>query len=145
MHVYIIHILCFTVNLLSVMWTPKSASTTTPCKKWKLEKTCQTFTDKYNAIQKQLSLISGHDELLSGLLSKEKGQILRLAATLHILFSVDSPNDIPEAITEEAIKAAINFVQTCCEHASLIGGRDLDEATQSSDKGKGYPTCTFVS
>ena len=92
---------------------------------WKLEKTCKVFTDKYDEIQKQLESICGRDELLGGLLSKAKGQILRVAATLHILFCLSTPDDTPDVISDAAVSAAINFVHVCCGHTSLITGRGL--------------------
>ena len=46
------------------------------------------------------------------MLSKSLGQILRVSAALHILFK--SEDDIPDIISNSAIEAAINFVETCC-------------------------------
>lgn len=45
-----------------------------------------------------------------GMLSKSRGQILRVAATLHMLFNMDKPNDIPEEIGEIALLAAEDYV-----------------------------------
>ena len=63
------------------------------------------------------------------MLSKSKGQILRVATALHVLFNIstddedgsivteeDDTNDmVPVVITERAILAAINFVELCCQ------------------------------
>ena len=49
-----------------------------------------------------------------GMLSKSLGQILRVSAALHILFNIESEDDIPDTISNSAIEAAINFVETCC-------------------------------
>ena len=58
------------------------------------------------------------------MLSKSKGQVLRVAAILHVLF-VDSPTLIPSTISVKAITAAQNFIDTCCQHAAVIAGRGL--------------------
>lgn len=58
-----------------------------------------------------------------GMLSKSKGQILRVAATLHVLFHFDTPLAIPAVIGEDAIKAAINLVDVCIQHAAYLAGR----------------------
>lgn len=57
------------------------------------------------------------------MLSKSKGQILRVAAVLHVLFHVDNPHNVPTKIQENAVKAAINFVDLCIQHAAYITGR----------------------
>lgn len=57
------------------------------------------------------------------MLSKSKGQILRVATILHILFHVDDPSNIPVELSEESVKAAENFVNICLQHAAFIGGR----------------------
>ena len=60
-----------------------------------------------------------------GMLSKSRGQILRVAATLHVLFNMDVPQAIPQVITDEALKAATNFVETCNQHLAYLSGRGL--------------------
>ena len=57
------------------------------------------------------------------MLSKSKGLILRVAGVLHVLFQVDSPGDISNTISEQAIIAAQDFVDTCCQHAAFLAGR----------------------
>ena len=75
------------------------------------------------------------------MLSKSKGQVLRVAATLHVLFydatCIDDQEDItvsgfPSTISTKAILAAENFVDTCCQHAAFIAGRSkmADEITR---------------
>ena len=66
------------------------------------------------------------------MLSKSKGQILRVAACLHVLL-VDfnekekgvptSFKDISEEIDEKAIVAAQNYVEVCCQHIAFLAGR----------------------
>jgi pyruvate/2-oxoglutarate/acetoin dehydrogenase E1 component len=68
------------------------------------------------------------------MLSKSKGQVLRLSAAFHILFC-DTDIDLSEEgmeievaevstqAADSAIVAAQNFVDTCCQHAAFIAGR----------------------
>lgn len=64
------------------------------------------------------------------MLSKSKGQILRVSAAFHILFAIgtsdESSDDLSattDEISEEAIIAAINFVNVCCQHTAFMAGR----------------------
>ena len=69
------------------------------------------------------------------MLSKSKGQVLRLSAAFHILFC-DTDLDLSEEgveikvgsvsteIADSAIVATQNFVDTCCQHAAFIAGRN---------------------
>lgn len=80
------------------------------------------------------------------MLSKSKGQVLRVAADLHVLF-VD-PSTLPtitSQISMNAIIAAQNFVDTCCQHAAFIAGRGLvDEEIQHLVSGHlSYVLCTL--
>ena len=70
------------------------------------------------------------------MLSKSKGQIIRVAATLHVLFNIEAPLAIPTVISDAAIKAAINLVDLCIQHAAFLAGRDVDETVQEMMKGK---------
>ena len=74
-----------------------------------------------------------------GMLSIANGQVLRVAAVLHVLFcdTVDevgelTVQDVPVTVTSKAVLAARNFVDTCCQHAAFIAGRGLmeDEISQ---------------
>ena len=58
-----------------------------------------------------------------GMLSKSRGQILRIAAVLHVLFHLDTPHNIPMEIEENAVAAAIDFVELCIQHVMYITGR----------------------
>lgn len=66
---------------------------------------------------------SGQDDLVSGFLSKAKGQLLRVATCLHVLFKIETPGEIDQMIDELALSAAIDFIEVCCEHAFMITGR----------------------
>jgi hypothetical protein len=57
------------------------------------------------------------------MLSKSKGQILRVAATLHVLFNIHQPGVISEEISNPAIEAAINLIDVCIQHAAYLAGR----------------------
>ena len=84
-------------------------------------------------------------DLLSGFLSKSKGQTLRIAACVHVLFHLATLDNISAEISESAVIAAINFTDVCCEHASLITGRGrITDEVQSADTGENLPNmvCT---
>jgi hypothetical protein len=80
-----------------------------------------------------------------GMLSKSKGQVLRVAAVLHMLF-VDPSTlpTIPSLISIEAITAAQSFVDTCCQHAAFIAGCGLVDEIQHLVSGhSSYVLCTI--
>lgn len=63
------------------------------------------------------------------MLSKSKGQTLRIAAILHVLFNWEQPTDIPKEISTDALKAAVNFIDVCIQHSAFLAGRgDINEA-----------------
>ena len=75
-----------------------------------------------------------------GMLSKSKGQVLRVAAVMHVLFHMNSPLAIPPNISESAMKAADSFVDLCLQHAAYLGGRgNFQEAIDELQQGW---TCT---
>ena len=59
----------------------------------------------------------------AGMLSKSKGQILRMSTALHVLFHLGTVEDIESEITEIAITAAIKFVTLSCQQALFMAGR----------------------
>lgn len=66
------------------------------------------------------------------MLSKSKGQILRVLAAFHCLFNINGHSETPELkdeISEEAVTAAINFVELCCQQTAFMAGHGniLDE------------------
>ena len=70
------------------------------------------------------------------MLSKSKGQILRVAACLHVLFHIETPVIIEEDISAEAMKAAIDLVNVCIQHAAFIAGRgDVNDMIEEMEKG----------
>lgn len=76
------------------------------------------------------------------------GQILRVSVALHILFRVEHEDplqdSIPDTISQDAIKAAINFVEVCCQHTAYISGRGQIEneleLVQAGDHGSACET-----
>ena len=66
-----------------------------------------------------------------GMLSKSKGQILRVATALHVLFHVGSSDPLKNELTENVIAAAINFVGLCCQQTAYMAGRgDIKQEIQ---------------
>ena len=47
-------------------------------------------------------------------------QTLRTSAALHVLFSIDEDAPLSSTISNEAINAAIDFVEVCCQHTAYI-------------------------
>ena len=45
------------------------------------------------------------------MLSKSRGQVLRVATVFHLLFNIDSEESLSDMVSDEAIKAAVNFVK----------------------------------
>ena len=58
-------------------------------KKYYVAEECTTLRSKFDENQRMLSTVTGHDGLISGILSKQKGQILRVAAICHVLSELD--------------------------------------------------------
>lgn len=56
------------------------------------------------------------------MLSKSKGQILRVAATLYNLFHLNQM-DSPTGEIDDGITVAINMVEICCQQTAFIAGR----------------------
>ena len=87
------------------------------------------------------------------MLSKAKGQVLRVAAALNVMFndSCDedehiSVSDVPSTISNESIVAAQNFVDLCCQHAAYIAGRgkvedEISKVTSACKLYQGGYTC----
>ena len=71
------------------------------------------------------------------MLSKSKGQILHVAATMHVLFHINEPLNIPAIIGEDAVKASENFVQVCLQNAAYLAGRgDIKDAVDDIQHSK---------
>ena len=70
------------------------------------------------------------------MLSKSKGQILRVAAVLHVLFQLNEDEDDSLRISSEALCAAIDFVQTSIQHSAYIANRhSISEEVELAESG----------
>ena len=72
----------------------------------------------------------------TGMLSKSKGQVLRLSTVLHLLFHYKKEDQLLDLVSEAAIKAAIDFVQVSCQQTAIIAGKgSLDEFVKKCQSG----------
>ena len=80
------------------------------------------------------------------MLSKSKGQILRVAATMHVMFNWETPHSTLIVISDEAMKAAIDFVEICNHHVNYLTGKDNinDEIENLSQSMQSTCVCTHV-
>ena len=78
---------------------------------------------------------------LVGILSKSKGQILRVATALHILFHVGTSNSVNNKLTDNAIVAAIDFVGLCCQQTAFMAGRGDSKEEIQIIKASMYTKC----
>ena len=64
-----------------------------------------------------------------GILSKSRGQVLRVAAVLHTLFSIENENmNVSDEVSDAALKAAVDFVCVSCQQTTYVAGRGpIDE------------------
>ena len=58
-----------------------------------------------------------------GLMGKSKGQVMRIAAVLHVLFCIDEDNALTPDISAKSVEAAIDLVAVCNEHTKIFAGR----------------------
>jgi len=67
--------------------------------------------------------------MFAGILSKSRGQVLRVAAVLHTLFSIENEDkNVPNEVSDVALKAAVDFVCASCQQTAYIAGRGpIDE------------------
>ena len=111
------------VKLLTEVW--KAGGGDKPkVQMWVMPSDCLVFQAKFDKVQEQLEDLCGMDDLLTGISSKSKGQILRVAAVLNALFSMDCDHPLNKQLSSASVEAAINFVEVCKEHTSIIGGRN---------------------
>lgn len=62
--------------------------------------------------------------LYLGMLSKSRGQVIRIATILHMLFNTEE-EDLCTKVSDGAVKAAINLVKTACQQTAFIAGKGL--------------------
>ena len=62
------------------------------------------------------------------MLSKSRGQLLRIATILHLLFSVQKQNEsLSDEISEVAVLAAVDFIKKACQQTAFIAGKGIIE------------------
>lgn len=111
---------------------------------WYLPSDCAEYQLMFDTVQEYLRKLCGYDDFVTGILSKQKGQTLRLAAIMNALFSIDDQFPLEQTIHQAAVKAAIDFVRVCGEHASLLSGRrGLSEVIASVDTGEKFYSLNF--
>lgn len=57
-----------------------------------------------------------------GMLSKSRGQVLRVATVLHVLFNPEA-SPLPDQISDAAVKAAVNLVKVANQQTAYMAGR----------------------
>ena len=110
-----------TVTLLVTLWKDGGGDTPTQ-RNWILGRDNSHFHKKFDKIQ-ELEELCGLDDLLTGVLSKSKGQILPLAACMNALFSLDPLHPLKAELSPTSIDASIDYVEVCIEHTSVMGGQ----------------------
>ena len=89
--------------------------------------------------------------LTIGMLGKQKGQILRVAASFQVLFSMNgsregsgSNSDLNLIISDKVLLASINFVELCCQQAAYIAGRgDIKDDIKNVKASKTVWSCVM--
>lgn len=61
------------------------------------------------------------------MLSKSQGQILRVAAVMHVLVHLETPQTMSDTISEKALLAALDFVEVSNQHAAFFGWKRPNE------------------
>ena len=69
-------------------------------------------------------------------MGKSKAQMMRVAAVLHVLFSLDNDHNLTPELSASAVKAAINLVDVCNEHTRIFAGRSDSSSGTTSDSCK---------
>lgn len=64
--------------------------------------------------------MNGHNDIMlysyKGMLSKSRGYLLHVSVVLHVLFNLQREDELPEIISNEAIMAAMDFVNVSCQN-----------------------------
>ncbi len=104
------------VELFQEIWTGGGGEKP-KLRDWKLPHESTKFKSKFDEIQGKLEELCGRDDLLTGVLSKSK------SAVFNALFSLDPNYPLSDILSDKAVAAAVNFVELCNEHITIIGGR----------------------
>ena len=55
---------------------------------------------------------------------------------MHVLFNKDTPDNIPQQISEEAVIAADCFVDLCLQHSAFLAGKgNIQKAVEEITQG----------
>ena len=75
------------------------------------------------------------------MLSKSRGQLLRIATILHLLFIVQKQNEsLSDEISEVAVLAAVDFIKKACQQTAFIAGKGIiEEEVQACKTGTHIP------
>ena len=60
--------------------------------------------------------------MYTGLMGKSKGMMMRVAAVLHALFTIDQQNTLTVELSAASVTAALNLVEVCNEHTKIFSG-----------------------
>ena len=81
---------------------------------------------KINNLSIEVKIFSYSCTSFTGMLSKSRGQVLRIATILHMLFSIEKPDDtLSNEVSEVAVQAAVNFIKTACQQTAFIAGKGI--------------------
>ena len=184
LHIYCLTII--TVEQFSTQWREqKDRHEKLSDRVFQLSENYSGFAAYYDEIQLQLERIAGIDESLSGmyativvvdemctptlgLLSKSRGQVLRMAAVLHVLFTIkvddvqcedndraadgttdQQPDDGDlDVVHDKTVKVAINIVRKSIQHSLYMTGRctlteEISKAGMYVCVRIGFLTCTL--
>ena len=62
---------------------------------------------------------------------------MRVSAAMHVLFHLDKDEPLPDEISDDAIKAAIDFVEICGQHMAYISGHgDIHQEVGHYESGR---------
>ena len=66
-------------------------------------------------------------------------------SSIIMLFCIDNvEQDLPEEVSEHAVKAAVNFIHVACQQTAYIAGREaLTEEMEKFKKGRSYQNVCF--
>ena len=86
-----------------------------------------------------------HISIQTGILSKSRGQVLRLTAVMHMLFNIDNVDQpLEEEVGELAVKAAVNFIQLACQQTAFIAGKGTLQEEMDKFKAGNYDLSSHI-
>ena len=67
-------------------------------------------------------------------MAKSKAQMMRVAAVLHALFSLDPEHDLTTQLSASSVRAALDLVEVCNKHTKIIAGRTDTSSSPTTRK-----------